>query len=294
IRILDPTEGLKDIGELGLIDRNLKVVREALTKTYGLIFVTGPTGCGKTTSLYSMLSRLNKEGVNILSIEDPVEYFLEGVNQSQIRPEIGYDFASGMRHMVRQDPDIIMVGEVRDPDTAALAVHATLTGHVVLSTLHTTNALGVVPRLIEMGVEPYLVAPTINIAIAQRLVRLLCPECKEKTKPIKDMKEMILKSIEDLPPVVKSKVSIPKPFVVYKPKGCKKCNNQGYKGRTGLYEVLKMTDGLADIVMKEPSESKIKVEAHRQGMASIKQDGILKVLKGLTSIEEVLRVAKEK
>lgn len=294
IRILDPSEGLKDVEKLGLVGRNLKVVREALKKTYGLIFITGPTGCGKTTTLYSMLSRLNKEGVNILTIEDPVEYFLEGVNQSQIRPEIGYDFASGMRHMVRQDPDIIMVGEVRDPDTASLAIHATLTGHVVLSTLHTTNALGVIPRLIEMGIEPYLVPPTVNIALAQRLVRILCLECKKKIRPKKEVKDAILKVIDSLPPVVKKEVSLPKPFVIYEGKGCKKCNQQGYAGRTGVFEVLQMTDELADIVMKEPSESRIREEAHRQGMTTMKQDGVLKVLKGITSLEEVLRVAEEK
>lgn len=294
IRILDPSEGLKDVEKLGLVGRNLKVVKEALTKTYGLIFITGPTGCGKTTTLYAMLSKLNKEGVNILTIEDPVEYFMEGVNQSQIRPDIGYDFASGMRHMVRQDPDIIMVGEVRDPDTAALAIHATLTGHVVLSTLHTTNALGVIPRLIEMGIEPYLIPPTVNIALAQRLVRLLCTECKKKVSPRKEIKDMILKEIDSLPPVFKKTVSITKPFVIYEAKGCKKCNNQGFSGRIGIFEVLHMTDELADIVIKEPSEARIRVEAHRQGMTSMKQDGILKVLNGITSIEEILRVAEEK
>lgn len=294
IRILDPSEGLKDVEKLGLVGRNLKVVKEALTKTYGLIFITGPTGCGKTTTLYSMLSKLNKEEVNILTIEDPVEYFLEGVNQSQIRPDIGYDFASGMRHMVRQDPDIIMVGEVRDPDTAALAINATLTGHVVLSTLHTTNALGVIPRLIEMGIEPYLVPPTVNIALAQRLVRLLCVECKKKVSPRKEIKDMILKEINSLPSVFKKKVSIPEPFAIYQAKGCKKCNNQGFSGRIGIFEVLNMTDELADIVIKEPSESRIRVEARRQGMISMKQDGILKVLNGITSVEEILRVAEEK
>ena len=294
IRILNPEEGLKDVAALGLIGRNLKVVKEALQKTYGLIFVTGPTGCGKTTTLYAMLSTLNKEAVNILTIEDPVEYFLEGVNQSQIKPEIGYDFAKGMRHMVRQDPDIIMVGEVRDPDTAALAIHATLTGHVVLSTLHTTNALGVVPRLIDMGVQPYLLPPTINIAIAQRLVRILCLDCKKKVKTKPEVEEMILKEIDLLPLLIKKDIKIKKPISVYEAVGCKKCNQQGYLARTGLFEVLQMTDELAEIAMKEPTESRIQQEAHRQGMTSMKQDGILKVLEGITTLEEVLRVAEEK
>lgn len=294
IRILDPSEGLKDVSELGLEGRNLKTVKEALKKTYGLVFVTGPTGCGKTTTLYAMLSKLNKEEVNILTIEDPVEYFLEGINQSQIRPDIGYDFASGMRHMVRQDPDIIMVGEVRDPDTATLAIHATLTGHVVLSTLHTTNALGVIPRLIEMGIEPYLVPPTVNVALAQRLLRLICPDCKKKVRPKKETKDLILKEIDNLPPIIKKDVKLPKPFSIYEGKGCKKCNQQGLIGRIGIFEVLQMTDELADIVMKEPSEARIREESHRQGMITMKQDGMLKVLRGVTSVGEVLRVAEEK
>jgi len=285
---------LKPVEELGLVGRNLKVVQEALKKAYGLIFVTGPTGCGKTTTLYAMLSRLNKESVNILTIEDPVEYFLEGVNQSQIRPEIGYTFAKGTRHMVRQDPDIIMVGEVRDPETAALAIHATLTGHVVLSTLHTTNALGVIPRLVDMEVEPYLLPPTISVAIAQRLVRVLCPECKKKISPPKKIKDMILKEIDALPPAIKKDVKIPKPLVIYGPKGCKKCLQKGLIGRTGIFEVLQMTDQLANVCFKEPTEEKIREEALRQGMISMKQDGILKVLEGITSIEEILRTAEEK
>jgi len=294
IRILDPSEGLKPVEELGLVGRNLKVVQEALKKAYGLIFVTGPTGCGKTTTLYAMLSRLNKESVNILTIEDPVEYFLGGVNQSQIRPEIGYTFAKGTRHMVRQDPDIIMVGEVRDPETAALAIHATLTGHVVLSTLHTTNALGVIPRLVDMEVEPYLLPPTISVAIAQRLVRVLCPECKKKISPPKKIKDMILKEIDALPLAIKKDVKIPKPLVIYGPKGCKKCLQKGLIGRTGIFEVLQMTDQLANVCFKEPTEEKIREESLRQGMISMKQDGILKVLEGITSIEEILRTAEEK
>jgi type IV pilus assembly protein PilB len=294
IRILDPSEGLKPVEELGLIGRNLRVVQEALGKAYGLILVTGPTGSGKTTTLYAMLSRLNKESVNILTLEDPVEYYVEGINQSQVRPEIGYDFARGMRHLVRQNPNIIMIGEIRDPETASMAMQASLTGHVVLSTLHTNNALGVIPRLVDMGVESYLIPSVLSVALAQRLVRVLCSDCKKKITPPKEIEDMILKEIESLPPIIKKDVKITKPLKIYTAEGCKKCLQKGLIGRTALFEVLQMTDQLANICLKEPTEVKIREEAIRQGMISMKQDGILKVLEGVTTIEEVLRTAEEK
>jgi len=294
IRILDPLEGLKPVEELGLIGRSLKVVQEALGKAYGLILVTGPTGSGKTTTLYAMLSKLNKEEVNILTLEDPVEYYLNGANQSQVRPEIGYDFARGMRHLVRQNPNIIMIGEIRDTETASMAIQASLTGHIVLSTLHTNNALGVIPRLIDMGVEPYLLPPVLSCAIAQRLVRRLCQDCKKPIAPREEIKEMILKNIEELPPIVKKDLKIPKPIKIYTAPGCKKCLQKGLIGRTALFEVLQMTEQLSTICIKEPTEEKIREEALRQGMITMKQDGILKVLEGITTIEEVLRTAEEK
>jgi type IV pilus assembly protein PilB len=294
VRILDPSEGLKPVEELGLIGRNLRVVQEALGKAYGLILVTGPTGSGKTTTLYAMLSKLNKESVNILTLEDPVEYYVEGINQSQVRPEIGYDFARGMRHLVRQNPNIIMIGEIRDPETASMAMQASLTGHVVLSTLHTNNALGVIPRLVDMGVESYLIPSVLSVALAQRLVRVLCSDCKKKITPPKEIEDMILKEIENLPPIIKKDVKVPKPLKIYTAEGCKKCFQKGLIGRTGLFEVLQMTEQLANICLKEPTEAKIREEAIRQGMISMKQDGILKVLEGVTTIEEVLRTAEEK
>jgi len=294
IRILDPSEGLKPVEELGLIGRNLRVVQEALGKAYGLILVTGPTGSGKTTTLYAMLSKLNKESVNILTLEDPVEYYVEGINQSQVRPEIGYDFARGMRHLVRQNPNIIMIGEIRDPETASMAMQASLTGHVVLSTLHTNNALGVIPRLVDMGVESYLIPSVLSVALAQRLVRVLCSDCKKKITPPKEIEDMILKEIENLPSIIKKDVKVPKPLKIYTAEGCKKCFQKGLIGRTGLFEVLQMTEQLANICLKEPTEAKIREEAIRQGMISMKQDGILKVLEGVTTIEEVLRTAEEK
>ena len=294
LRVLDPAIGLKTFGELGLEKRNLKVVKQAIERPYGLILATGPTGCGKTTTLYAILQVLNKEGVNIVTLEDPVEYFIEGINQSQVRPEIGYDFAVGLRHIVRQDPDIIMVGEIRDQETTSLATHAALTGHIVLSTLHTSNAIGVIPRLIDLGIQPYLIPSTLSIAIAQRLVRKLCDNCKKRGLAKKEVKDLILKEFEGLPSQAKKDFGIPKPLYIWQAVGCKECNNEGYTGRIGLFEILSMTDELADIILKEPSEREISKEAERQGMVTMRQDGILKVLAGITTIEEVLQVAEEK
>ncbi len=294
IRVLDPATGLKTFAELGLEGRNSQVVKEAMEKPFGLILATGPTGCGKTTTLYAILQLLNKEGVNIATLEDPVEYFIDGVNQSQVKPEIGYDFANGLRHLVRQDPNIIMVGEIRDEETAALATHAALTGHIVLSTLHTSNAAGAIARLIDLKVKPFLIPSTLSIALAQRLLRRLCDVCKKKIKPKKEIRDLILKEIEELPLEAKNKIEIPKPLEIYTAGGCRECGQEGFSGRIALYEVLSMTDELSDIILEGPSEKKISQEARRQGMITMKQDGILKALKGITTIEEVLRVAEEK
>ena len=294
MRILDPEKALADIKELGVSGRNFKAIDKAIKKPYGLILSTGPTGCGKTTTLYAILRILNKDGVNIMTLEDPVEYFIEGVNQSQVKPEIGYEFATGLRHMLRQDPDILMVGEIRDEETASLAIHAALTGHLVLSTIHTNNALGVIPRLIDLGIKSYLIPPTLSISLAQRLVRTLCNDCKKKIKPKKEIKDLILKEIDNLPPQIKKYVKIPRSLNMYGAVGCKKCNGTGYTGRTGVFEILETTDQLSEIILREPSEMKISEEAKRQGMVTMKQDGILKVLEGITSIEEVLRIAEEK
>jgi type IV pilus assembly protein PilB len=293
IRVLDPTTGMKSLEALGLNDQVREAIAEAVDKPYGMILATGPTGCGKTTTLYSVLQILNKEGVNILTLEDPIEYYIEGVNQSQVRPEIGYSFASGLRSVVRQDPDIIMVGEIRDPETASLATHAALTGHIVLSTIHTNNAIGVIPRLIDLGIEPYLLPPTVSLSLAQRLVRVLCPHCKKKIKAEGEAKNIILNEIKDLPEKLKNKLKIKLPFYIYISQGCKKCRGEGYSGRVSIAEVLKMTPQLADLILKTPSETEILKEAQRQGMITMRQDGILKVLAGTTSIEEILRVAAE-
>ena len=294
LRVLDPTEGVKGLEDLHLEKRNFEVLKKAIQKPYGLILSTGPTGSGKTTTLYAILATLNKEGVNIITLEDPVEYFIEGINQSQVKQEIGYTFATGLRHILRQDPNVIMVGEIRDRETADLAVNAALTGHIVLSTLHTNNAMGVIPRFLDLGVAPFLLPSSLSLAIAQRLLRVLCPYCKKKTAPAPRIKEMILAEINNLPLSTKKEVKLPSSLALYAPQGCTRCNSTGYSGRIALFEILEMTQELSEIILKEPTETRIREEANRQGMITMKQDGILKVLDGVTSVEEVLRVAEEK
>jgi len=293
IRVLDPSTGIKSFDQLGLIGRNLRLVNEASAKPYGLILSTGPTGSGKSTTLYAILKLLYKEGLNIVTLEDPVEYYMAGINQSQVRPEIGYDFAQGLRQILRQDPDIIMVGEIRDEETASLSIHSSLTGHVVLSTLHTNNAIGVVPRLVDMGIKPYLITPTLSVALAQRLVRRLCETCRKKVVPNKEMRNYILGEIGNFPEEAKKELKLDNEFSIYQPQGCKKCSETGFIGRIALFEVLKMTDELAELILKEVSEKHISDEARRQGMTTMKQDGIIKALQGLTTIEEVLRATEE-
>jgi len=293
IRVLDSSEGLRTYEEIGILGYNLKTLKEAILKPFGLILSTGPTGSGKTTTLYSILTELNKPNVNVVTLEDPIEYFVKGVNQSQVRPEIGYDFSQGLRSVVRQDPDVIMVGEIRDEESASLVTHAALTGHVVLSTLHTNNAIGAIPRLIDMKIKPFLLPATLNIAIGQRLAHRLCPYCKEKVRPHKEIEKMILKEVSQLPETAKSYFTIPNPIYVYKPKGCSKCNNKGEKGRIGIFEVLKMTPDLEKAITIDPSETSMATEAKKQGMITMRQDAIIKALQGLISIEEVLRITEE-
>ena len=293
MRILDPSQNKIDFEALGIDGRNLETLKRGLEKSYGMILSTGPTGSGKTTTLYAVLAIYNDGTENISTLEDPVEYYMDGINQSQIRPEIGFSFSNGLRALLRQDPDIIMVGEIRDEETASLAIHSALTGHIVLSTLHTSNALGVIPRLIDMGVQKFLVPPTLSIAMAQRLLRKLCPYCKKKVKPSVQVRDKILEEINRIPPQTRKDIPIEKDFYIYEPVGCKRCN-MGYSGRIGIFEVLEMTKSLEEIILKEASESVIAKEAEKQGMVTMKQDGIIKVLKGVTSFEEVLRVAEEK
>ncbi len=294
IRVLDPSEGLKSFDKMGLWGRNLQLIQDALKKPYGLIISSGPTGSGKTTTLYSFLTVLNKESVNIVTIEDPIEYSIEGVNQSQVKPEIGYSFAEGLRQILRQDPNIIMVGEVRDEETANLVIHSALTGHIVLSTLHTNSAVGVIPRLIDMGIRPFLIPSTLKIAISQRLIRTLCEKCKKKVKISEKVKDYIVKNLGTLPPSLKKEISIPSPIsYMYEANGCESCNFKGYKGRTGLYEVLSITGEIADIILKNPVESLILKTAQKQGMLTMAQEGIIKVISGETTVDEVARATTE-
>ncbi len=292
IRVLDPTVGLKDIENLGLVGRNAKVIRKALERPYGMVLVTGPTGSGKTTTIYSLLQILNKEDANILSLEDPVEYFVDGVNQSQVKPEIGYTFASGLRQIVRQDPDVIMVGEIRDNETAELAVHAALTGQIVLSTLHANNAIGVIPRLIDMGVEPFLIPSSVNIMLAQRLVRRLNPDCREILEAPSEIQKIIGDEFAKLPKELRASTSkFQPPYKIYRPS--KDCGKKAFAGRIALFEVFEMTRELELIINAGPTEAKLYEEAKRQGVITMRQDGIIKALEGTVSIEDVLRETTE-
>ncbi len=291
LRVLDPDQGMMKIHELGMRESTEKIVNRGVNSPTGMILATGPTGSGKTTTLYSLLRTLNTEEVNIVTLEDPVEYFIEGVNQSQINHDIGYNFSSGLRQILRQDPDIIMVGEIRDQETAELAVQAALTGHIVLSTLHTNDAIGVIPRLTDMGVKPYLVPPSLNVAIAQRLVRRLC-DCKKEVIPKKRIKDIIKKEIEKLPPQAREEIDL-SDIKICKPVGCKKCGKTGFKGRVGIFEALEMTDEMSELVLEDQGEQPIKRQAFKQGMITMRQDGIMKALEGKTSVEVVLKATKE-
>lgn len=298
LRILDPASNVisKDLSELGFTGRNLRIIQEAQKLPFGSIVFCGPTGSGKSTSQYGILQNLNKDTVNIVTLEDPVEYWVDGINQSQVKPEIGYSFAQGLRQIVRQDPDIIMVGEVRDKETADLVTHAALTGHLVLFTLHTNNAVGAIPRLVDLGVERFLIPPTIKVVVSQRLIRRLCPKCKKKVKANKEQARIIKEEIEKIPPKERKnfKISIGENIYLYEPVGCAFCANKGTKGRIAIIEVLTMTDEVSEAVLSDTSESKIEEMALKQGMINIKQDGILKALEGIVSIEEVLKAVEVK
>ena len=287
IRILDREKGVKTLEELGLSADHLKIVREMIEKPYGLILLTGPTGSGKTTTLYAMLKEFDREANNVVSLEDPIEYNIEGVNQSQVRPEIGYDFASGLRTILRQDPDIIMVGEIRDKETAAMAIHAALTGHLVLSTLHTNNAAGVVPRLVDMGIDPYLISPTLLMVIGQRLVKKLCPDAKKEKLLEGAFKEITQNELKNMPDEARKKItSFDKTYEGISSPNCP----MGSRGRIGIFEVLYKTPSLESLILTKPSEQDILKESRKQGMITIKEDGLMKALNGLISFDEFLKL----
>lgn len=284
MRILDQAKGIRKMDQMGLSPRNLQMLRDAINMPYGMILITGPTGSGKSTTLYSILSEIDRESYNVLSLEDPVEYSLEGVSQSQVRPEIGYDFSSGLRTTLRQDPDIIMVGEIRDKETAQLAVQAALTGHLVFSTLHTNNAAGVIPRLVDMGVDPYLIAPTLILAVAQRLVGLL-PQGGGEPVPVDgSIKAIVDASFKNIPDQYLKE--IPFSDQVMKIKPTPECP-KGTRGRMAVMEMFSMDKDIEKAILTNPTESEINRIARSKGMFSLKEDAIIKSFQKLIPFEEV-------
>ncbi|MHB0866689.1 MAG: GspE/PulE family protein [Thermoleophilia bacterium] len=280
LRILDKSSVLLDLADLGFGEKSLTRYERSFKKPYGAILVTGPTGSGKSTTLYATLNVLNSTEKNIITVEDPVEYRLSGINQTQMNAKAGLTFASGLRAILRSDPDIVMVGEIRDKETAQIAIEAALTGHLVLSTLHTNDAPGALTRLTEMGIEPFLTASAIECVLAQRLARKLCPHCKESYEPTDEMLQQNGFGTE----VMGKGISL------YRPKGCPRCNGTGYKGRLGLYEVMIVSEAVERLTVERKSADEISRVAQAEGMETLREDGINKVLKGVTSMEEIARV----
>lgn len=271
LRLLDRSQVALDLGQLGYASNQLEIIRKVITAPYGLIFLTGPTGSGKTTTLYAMLSEIRSPTKNIVTVEDPVEYKLDSVNQVQVKPEIGLTFATALRSFLRQDPDVMLVGEVRDLETAQICIRSALTGHVVLSTLHTNDAASAVSRLIDIGVEPYMLAPSLLMIVGQRLIRRLCPDCKEAHEPDKKQANLKLKA-----------------ELIYQPKGCAHCNNTGYKGRLCVSEVLVVNEEIRELVNQRVSFMKIRDAAKAAGMQTLYETSLKKVEEGITSLEEAL------
>lgn len=291
MRLLDPASINIGIEELGLRGLGYEELQKQINSPNGMILNTGPTGSGKTTTLYAIINKLNNPENKVITIEDPIEYEIKGISQTQVETKRGYSFAQGLRAIVRQDPDIILVGEIRDEETADIAVNSALTGHLVLSTLHTNNAVGSIPRLIELGVKPTLIPPSVNAMIGQRLVRKLC-ECKEEYVPATESIESLKKILSIISP--KAKLDVPTEITkLYRPKGCPKCNNLGYKGRIGIFEILTINDEIERLIMELAGETELTIAALESGMITMLQDGILKAIDGITSIEEVRRVTGE-
>lgn len=281
LRLLDKSTSLLDLQQVGLLEDDREIINRLIHMSHGIILVTGPTGSGKTTSLYAALSRINSPDKNIITIEDPIEYQLKGIGQMQVNPKIDLTFANGLRSILRQDPDIIMVGEIRDSETAEIAVHASLTGHLVFSTLHTNDASGAITRLLDMGIEAFLISSSVVAIVAQRLVRMICSQCRSAYDPSQD-------EIEKLG-LQKDK----KGMKFYRGTGCSNCMQSGYHGRTGIYEILLMDEDIRQMVLSRTDANKIRTRAMENGMRILRQDGARKVLKGMTTTEEVLRVTQE-
>lgn len=281
LRLLDKTSILLNLEDIGLSPGELATMDQLIQMAHGIILVTGPTGSGKTTTLYAALSKINSPDKNIITIEDPIEYQLKGIGQIQVNPKIQLTFASGLRSILRQDPDVIMVGEIRDTETAEIAIHASLTGHLVFSTLHTNDSAGAITRLLDMGIEPFLVSSSVVAIVAQRLVRQICPECRVSYRP----------TAEEL-----SKLGIKQGganLAFYRGKGCPHCINTGYRGRSGIYEILVLDDELRNLILSKVDSSRIKAKAISKGMTTLRDDGARRILSGMTTTEEVLRVTQE-
>lgn len=275
IRILDKTSVKLNLASIGIDDENLRIIQGFMEKSSGIILVTGPTGSGKTTTLYSILNELNQTDTKIITTEDPVEYEIHGMMQVEIKPEIGLTFGSSLRSILRQDPDIILIGEIRDAETAKIAIEASLTGHLVLSTIHTRNTVSTISRLVDMGVESYLLADTINLIIAQRLVRMVCRNCKESYHP--EQKEVLTLDVK-----------LEGPVVFYEGKGCPQCNFTGYRGRTGLFEIMNITDDERDLITHMDITESLYKRVRGKGMVTLREYGVKKILEGLTTYDEVM------
>jgi type IV pilus assembly protein PilB len=294
MRILDPKSIQHELEEMGIEPFLFSIIKEEIAKPNGLILITGPTGSGKTTTLYAFLRKIYSPEIKIITIEDPIEYHLPGITQTQTNDEKGYTFLEGLRSALRQDPDVVMVGEIRDAETAKIAIESALTGHMVFSTLHTNNAAGVIPRLIDLEANPKIMVSALSLSIAQRLVRKLCVSCKAETSPTeletKIMKEVIESIKNEGKDLAKYNINPNTPFKLYKAVGCEKCNLTGYKGRIGIFEAIKTDEAIEKIIPENPSEREIKRIARNQGILSMRQDGIVKIINGITSYDEVQSV----
>ncbi|HSD12175.1 MAG TPA: GspE/PulE family protein [Patescibacteria group bacterium] len=294
MRILDTTKGVPTLEQLGFRTQYVQAIKQDIRKPHGIFLITGPTGSGKSTTLFTILNMRNEEGVNISTLEDPVEYYIKGVNQSQIRHEVGYTFASGLRALLRQDPNIIMVGEIRDGETGELAIHAALTGHLIFSTLHTNDALGVVPRLIDMHVEPFLLSATINLAIAQRLARKICERCKAPVVVPPEVEAQVRRELEAVPANYKAHLNLAGEHLpMFKGRGCVRCGDTGYVGRVAVAEMIIYDEDMRALITKGFPMEEVKKVLAKQGAISLRQDGLLKALEGSTTIEEIMRITAE-
>jgi len=291
MRLQDKTKEIPNFRALGIKGNNLKRMEGIVKNPNGINLVTGPTGSGKTTTLYSLLHQLNDESVNIMTFEDPVEYEMPGLSQSQVKPDIGYDFSSGLRTALRQDPDIIMVGEIRDQETIEIAIKAALTGHMVLSTIHTNSSVATITRILDMGVQAFKITSTLRTVEAQRLVRKLCPHCKEEYDPTDTVRDEVRLALEKTKDCEFDYNVLQSPFTLFRPKGCEKCDNTGYRGRLGLYEVMELDRDIEKMILERAQEADIEDACIEKGMLTILQDGFFKAIEGSTSLEEVYKVA---